>query len=76
MGASSSAIIRAIIGLGEALNLRVIAEGVETEQQLMFLAAAGCQEMQGYLLGRPQPISAYNQAIGRIEAASRKLLAS
>lgn len=72
----SSAIIRAILGLGEALNLRVIAEGVETEQQLMFLAAAGCQEMQGYLLGRPQPISSYSQAIGRIDIASRKLLAS
>ncbi|MBY0380579.1 MAG: EAL domain-containing protein [Xanthobacteraceae bacterium] len=69
----SSTIIRAIIGLGQALDLRIIAEGVETEQQLAFLAAAGCSEMQGYLLGRPQPISAYSWAVGRQNPGEERL---
>ena len=48
-------IAKAIISLGHELNLRVIAEGVETEQQLEFLRAHGCDEMQGYLFSRPVP---------------------
>jgi predicted signal transduction protein with EAL and GGDEF domain len=46
---SDAAIVTAIINLGRALNLRVIAEGVETELQREFLATAGCHEFQGYL---------------------------
>lgn len=67
----SSAIIRAIISLGEALNLGVIAEGVETELQRDFLADAGCFEMQGYLIGRPQPIAAYAGIVGRPPETSK-----
>lgn len=48
-------IAKAIISLGHELDLKVIAEGVETEQQLEFLRAHGCDEMQGYLFSRPVP---------------------
>jgi EAL domain-containing protein (putative c-di-GMP-specific phosphodiesterase class I) len=49
------AIVRAIIGIGQALGLEVIAEGVETEAQLEFLRTNGCSQVQGFLLGQPSP---------------------
>ena len=61
----SEAIIRAVIGLGRGLDLPVIAEGVETEEQLAFLSKEGCNEMQGFLIGRPKPISDYRELVGR-----------
>ncbi len=47
------AIARAVVTLGHALDLKVIAEGVETEDQQEFLSSEGCDEGQGYLYGRP-----------------------
>ena len=49
------AISTAIIGMGKALNLRVIAEGVETAEQLQVLRSIGCHEIQGYFVSRPVP---------------------
>ena len=53
--ADDQAIARAIISLSHQLQMRVIAEGVETEQQREFLAQYGCDEMQGYLFSKPVP---------------------
>ncbi|WP_244539674.1 EAL domain-containing protein [Methylobacterium sp. 174MFSha1.1] len=51
-------IVRATVGLGKALGMIVLAEGVETEAQAAILREAGCDELQGYLFGRPCPVGA------------------
>ena len=57
----SAAIVRAVTALGESLGMVTIAEGVETEQQLRQITKDGCQQVQGYLTGRP--ISAESASI-------------
>ncbi|EGF92803.1 morA [Asticcacaulis biprosthecium C19] len=58
-------IIRAIVALGRSLEIKVLAEGVETKNQLDLLKLEGCEEAQGYLFGRPEAV----------EAAEARLLA-
>jgi len=53
---SDLAIVKTVIGLAQTLQLDVLAEGVETEGQLMTLRALGCHRFQGYLFGRPTPV--------------------
>jgi diguanylate cyclase (GGDEF)-like protein len=50
------AIIRAVLALGKSLDIPVLAEGIETESQLTLLTEEGCDEAQGFLLGRPAPL--------------------
>ena len=55
----AEAICAAVIGLARNLRLEVVAEGVETEEQLAALRAAGCGMVQGFLLGKPRPAADY-----------------
>jgi diguanylate cyclase (GGDEF)-like protein len=54
-GSRGLALVSTIINLGQALNLKLVAEGVETEEQSRLLGLLRCDEMQGYLYGRPVP---------------------
>ncbi|UCJ15622.1 EAL domain-containing protein [Pseudomonas sp. MM211] len=63
-----AAIISAIVALGQALNLRIVAEGVETASQQDFLTNLGCDSLQGFLLGRPAPADQFMDAIDQAQA--------
>ncbi|MGY4511434.1 EAL domain-containing protein [Bradyrhizobium sp. USDA 3650] len=71
----SLAIVRAIIGLALGLGVPVLAEGIETNVQMALLAKEGCDEMQGYLIGRPQRLAA-EKAQSRHSSTSLMLSAS
>jgi diguanylate cyclase (GGDEF)-like protein/PAS domain S-box-containing protein len=64
----AATIIRAVIALGRGLGVPVLAEGVETAEQAKFLATEGCDEIQGYYIGRPQRIADYAEMVGRISS--------
>lgn len=64
------AFVRAMLALGKSLRIPVLAEGVETEEQMNVLTEEGCDQLQGYLLGRPAPmpdlgVKALNVALER-----------
>ena len=61
--AGSQALVQAIVALGRALDLTLLAEGVETEEQRVLLRLAGCEEMQGYLFARPGPCEALDRLL-------------
>jgi diguanylate cyclase (GGDEF)-like protein len=71
----SQSIVRGVISLAQGLNLPVLAEGVETKEQLAFLAREGCNEVQGYLIGHPSPIEEYAELVGRPAVADSKRVA-
>jgi diguanylate cyclase (GGDEF)-like protein/PAS domain S-box-containing protein len=64
----SATIIRAVIALGRGLDLPVFAEGVETKEQYEFLVNETCDGLQGYYVGRPEPINTYAGIIGHAAA--------
>ncbi|MBN0988200.1 EAL domain-containing protein [Amphritea pacifica] len=70
----SQALIRAIIAIGEALQLDISAEGVENEQQARILTALGSGQVQGYYLGNPMPAEATQTLIEQQAAAPSESL--
>jgi diguanylate cyclase (GGDEF)-like protein len=74
--AQSKALLRGVIGLARGLELPVTAEGVETCAQLDVLTRAGCDLVQGYLIGRPASIDGYAQIVGRPASPERRGLSA
>lgn len=68
---SDRAIVRTIIAMAQSLNLEVIAEGVETEEQRQLLSSNGCSHFQGYLFGKPVPITQFEQMLIRRQSDAR-----
>jgi diguanylate cyclase (GGDEF)-like protein len=62
------AIVSAIVALGQTLDLKIVAEGVETEAQQEFLTNLGCDSLQGFLFGRPMPPAQFLAALANREA--------
>ncbi|CAH2602893.1 EAL domain-containing protein [Rhodovastum atsumiense] len=67
-------ILEAVLTMSQRLNLRVVAEGVETQEQLAMLREQGCTELQGFLLGRPMPAHEVPDFLARVtvEMAGRE----
>ena len=63
------AIVKAIIGLGKGLGVAIVAEGVETPEQMRLLKAKGCHKAQGYFIGRPGPIADFKHFWARDRAS-------
>jgi diguanylate cyclase (GGDEF)-like protein/PAS domain S-box-containing protein len=73
---NSIAIVRAVINLGRNLKMSILAEGVESKSQHAFLLQEGCDEVQGYLTGRPLPIAEYAKLVGRQAIAQKNYAAA
>ena len=68
--ANAAAVVRAIIAMSHGLNIKVVAEGVETEEQLRFLIRKRCDEAQGYLMARPVPASEFCETVRACSAVA------
>ena len=70
---NDAAIVSAIIAMSHSLGIRVVAEGVETEEQLRFLQDLQCDEIQGYLVGKPVPREEASDVLGQFSSIQRKI---
>lgn len=66
-GGKSDALVRGLVQTAHGLDLRVVAEGVETEEQVRFLRSVGCNALQGFLLGRPAARDEFRDLLTRNE---------
>jgi EAL domain-containing protein (putative c-di-GMP-specific phosphodiesterase class I) len=66
--ATAGAVIQSIVTLGHALGMKVLAEGIETDEQRVLLRLAGCDEMQGFLFGKPRPAEIVDKAVAKLAA--------
>ena len=66
------AIVRAVITLGHSLDIKVVAEGVETADQLTRMRAEGCDEVQGYYFGKPMPAADFVTLVRNQNAEARR----
>ena len=73
-GGHSNELLAAILGVGRALSLAVVAEGVEDQLQITTLEAMGCKMAQGFLIGRPSPAEVVKDLLGT--DASRPVVGS
>jgi len=71
-----AAIVAAIIAMARSLQLKVVAEGVETVEQVEFLQMNNCDEIQGYYFSRPLPVEQFEKLFLEMEAADNKLRVS
>lgn len=69
---NSGAVVSTIVGLSRALGVHTIAEGVETENQVKLLQAAGCTVVQGYLFGKPSPLKVVNDRLQPARVSTSK----
>lgn len=65
-------IVKAIFSMAEAMNLNVVAEGIETSQQMEFLVDTGCQYSQGYHFSKPLPLEDFEEWVGEVSFALPK----
>jgi EAL domain-containing protein (putative c-di-GMP-specific phosphodiesterase class I) len=71
--ADDAAITSAIIAMAHALELKVVAEGVESDAHLAFLRSQGCDEVQGYLVGRPMPADRFAERLARARSTGKPM---
>ena len=64
----SATLVHAVVSIGRALGMKVVAEGVETEAQRKFLKVAGVHAMQGYLFAKPEPVAALRARLAAMDA--------
>ena len=69
---SSLAIIETVVRLGKALNMTIVAEGVEDIEKLLFLTRNGCDEIQGFLIGRPKPLELLRTEVPHVVSTALK----
>ena len=63
--ADDVALVDAMVGLGQALRLQTVAEGIETDEQWLMLRQIGCDQGQGYLFGRPGDAASVSELLAR-----------